>query len=524
MISYRNGLDRLRQRLEGRWSCFRYVSGCSGARYKAIELDEAEIKLFGLLNRVKSRSDIRIAGGWVRDKLLGKNCEDVDIALEDETGAVFSEALLAEYNRLEGSSAQAVTLAARPDQSKHLETTMFTLYGKSIDAVHLRKETYTENSRVPAAVLFGTPQEDSNRRDFTINALFYNLRSEQVEDFTGRGLHDLENGILRTPVDPLTTLADDPLRLLRGEPDPLRQSWVACKPGAPVEARATEANIVTTTNRGCMQMHETFSELRETKIRFACQLGFELEDDFKRAARDEQIHAALARKVSRERVGIEVKKIFTSKRVSMGLRLIEEFGIGGCVFSETSFQGMPGRVFAVEKILAEAEEVAADARLNSMVSAAFLKSSHHEVDRVIVEKLRWSRTLAKAALTILHRSGHLAPLVENGLPEDPNDLKYWFYKSKSDSWVPELALVRLETGAPHPLLKEMQAMVEQEQALTGVGMKPLLRGDVIARRLGGGRIVGIAIDQMIKWQLRNPRTQLKDAEEWLETFASQRRT
>mmetsp|Transcript_42280 Transcript_42280/g.165083 ORF Transcript_42280/g.165083 Transcript_42280/m.165083 type:complete len:158 (-) Transcript_42280:200-673(-) len=117
------------------------------------------------------------------------------------------------------------------------------------------------------------------------------------------------------------------------------------------------------------------------------------------------------------------------------------------------------------------------------------------------------------------------------------------------SWIPELALVRLATGAPHPLLKEMQEMVEQEDALTGVGMKPLLRGDVIARRLGdppalivcaisldqprpraqtfsflvgGGRIVGIAIDQMIKWQLRNPGTQAKDAEEWLETFASER--
>jgi len=216
MILSRNGLAPLRQRLEGKWSYLRYASGPSRTSYKAIELDEAELKLFGLLNRVKPGSDIRIAGGWVRDKLLGKTCEDIDIVLENETGAVFSEALLAEYNRLEGSSARAVTLSVRPDQSKHLETTMFTLYGKSIDAVHLRKETYTEDSRVPAEVHFGTPQEDSNRRDFTINALFYNLRSEQVEDHTGRGLHDLANGILRTPVDPLTTLADDPLRLLRG--------------------------------------------------------------------------------------------------------------------------------------------------------------------------------------------------------------------------------------------------------------------------------------------------------------------
>ena len=62
---------------------------------------------------------------------------------------------------------------------------------------------------------FGTPKEDAERRDLTINALFYNLHTERVEDFTGWGLRDVEDGIIRTPLDPLTTFKDDPLRVLR---------------------------------------------------------------------------------------------------------------------------------------------------------------------------------------------------------------------------------------------------------------------------------------------------------------------
>lgn len=57
--------------------------------------------------------------------------------------------------------------------------------------------------------------EDALRRDITINALFYNIHTHQVEDFTGKGLSDLENGIVRTPLQPVQTFLDDPLRILR---------------------------------------------------------------------------------------------------------------------------------------------------------------------------------------------------------------------------------------------------------------------------------------------------------------------
>jgi tRNA nucleotidyltransferase (CCA-adding enzyme) len=98
-------------------------------------------------------------------------------------------------------------IMANPEQSKHLETATLRLLGLPIDLVHLRSEKYTEESRIPT-IEVGTPEEDALRRDFTINSLFYNLNQQKVEDLTGRGLDDLKNGIIRTPLDPQITLMD----------------------------------------------------------------------------------------------------------------------------------------------------------------------------------------------------------------------------------------------------------------------------------------------------------------------------
>lgn len=80
--------------------------------------------------------------------------------------------------------------------------------------VNLRKEEYAADSRIPK-MEFGTPEEDAFRRDLTINALFYNINEDKVEDFTQKGIEDLKNGLISTPLEPFTTFKDDPLRILR---------------------------------------------------------------------------------------------------------------------------------------------------------------------------------------------------------------------------------------------------------------------------------------------------------------------
>lgn len=107
-----------------------------------------------------------------------------------------------------------MTIPANPEQSKHLETATMQLHGLSLDLVNLRSETYSSASRIPQ-IEFGTPLQDAERRDFTINALFYNLHTREIEDFTEHGLQDLRDGIIRTPLAPLVTFLDGVLKTIQ---------------------------------------------------------------------------------------------------------------------------------------------------------------------------------------------------------------------------------------------------------------------------------------------------------------------
>lgn len=96
---------------------------------------------------------------------------------------------------------------SNPEQSKHLETARMKIRGLWVDLVNLRSEEYAHNSRIPT-MTFGTPEQDALRRDFTINSLFYNINEGVVEDLTGRGIADMKQGIIRTPLPPRETFLD----------------------------------------------------------------------------------------------------------------------------------------------------------------------------------------------------------------------------------------------------------------------------------------------------------------------------
>ena len=134
-----------------------------------------------------SETVIRIVGGWVRDKVLGMESDDIDIALDDVSGADFAERVLA-YLKAQGVETSKLAVIERnPEQSKHLETATMKVEGVSVDFVGLRAEEYAAGSRIPE-VRLGTAEEDALRRDLTINALFYRVDTGAIEDLTGRGL------------------------------------------------------------------------------------------------------------------------------------------------------------------------------------------------------------------------------------------------------------------------------------------------------------------------------------------------
>ncbi|KAH9947968.1 hypothetical protein B0H21DRAFT_821480 [Amylocystis lapponica] len=258
-----------------------------------ITLTDAEDQLCTLLddctkNMKESQgleTSCRIAGGWVRDKLLGLQSNDIDIALTDMMGVAFAEHLVEYCSSVKQLAVKGITkIESNPDQSKHLETAKTTILGLDLDIVNLRSEEYAEDSRIPTQVTFGTPLQDALRRDITINALFYNVHSRSVEDHTGKGLDDLKNGIVRTPLAPKETFMDDPLRVIR-----------------------------------C--------------VRFASRFGFEMVPDLENAARDPDIQEALVSKISKERVGEEIDKMMKGRDPLRAVQLINSLSLFSSIFS-----------------------------------------------------------------------------------------------------------------------------------------------------------------------------------------------
>ena len=122
-------------------------------------LAEKERQIFDLLNRVTRHlkesildappPTLRVAGGWVRDKLLGKECYDLDIAVDNMTGYQLATHVN-DFLKSEGMSTKSIArIQLNPERSKHLETATTTIFGIPLDFVNLRSEKYNADSRIP---------------------------------------------------------------------------------------------------------------------------------------------------------------------------------------------------------------------------------------------------------------------------------------------------------------------------------------------------------------------------------------
>jgi len=172
--------------------------------------------------------EVRFVGGWVRDKFLQKPSKDIDLTVDTMGGDQFAEWLrkiaIQRYGRNQHVVTEAKTTEERPEQIKNLAVAFLRIFDQDIEILPLRgKEVYEEGSRNPVSTESVGPEDDAYRRDLTINSLFYNINSGQVEDFTGTGYDDLQTMTLRTPIrqghspidEATRILTEDPLRLLR---------------------------------------------------------------------------------------------------------------------------------------------------------------------------------------------------------------------------------------------------------------------------------------------------------------------
>lgn len=163
-------------------------------------------EVFEVIAKVAEETGIKawVVGGYVRDLLLGKENKDIDIAVVG-SGIAFGQQVA---DRMPGK--------VHFSYFKNFGTAQIKYKDYIVEFIGARKESYNRDSRKPV-VEDGSLEDDQNRRDFTINALYISLNKEDfgslIDPFGG--IKHLDQGIIKTPLDPEITFSDDPLRMLR---------------------------------------------------------------------------------------------------------------------------------------------------------------------------------------------------------------------------------------------------------------------------------------------------------------------
>lgn len=179
-----------------------------------IKTKEDYIKILKILKEIVKKwnlGSVYMVGGCVRDELLGLLPKDIDLVIDYPNGSdIFVDFLRDNfYNICSGFTKYpkygTSKFTLRYDDSSFID----------IECVIPRSESYDNCFRKPSSVKYTTIEEDALRRDFCCNALYKNILTGELLDPTKRGIEDLDKKILRTPLDPIQTFKDDPLRMLR---------------------------------------------------------------------------------------------------------------------------------------------------------------------------------------------------------------------------------------------------------------------------------------------------------------------
>ncbi|MFA8300254.1 MAG: CCA tRNA nucleotidyltransferase [Hyphomicrobiales bacterium] len=162
--------------------------------------------IFGIISRVSEEMGVKswVIGGYVRDLILERPSKDIDIVV------------LGSGIELAQKVAESIGRDTQAHYFKNFGTAQITYKNFEIEFVGARKESYRRDSRKPI-VEDGSLEDDQNRRDLTINALAISLNKDSFGELLDpfNGIEDIENKVIRTPLDPDITFSDDPLRMLR---------------------------------------------------------------------------------------------------------------------------------------------------------------------------------------------------------------------------------------------------------------------------------------------------------------------
>lgn len=217
----------------------------------------------------KYNTEAYVIGGFVRDIFLKRPSKDIDVVVVG-SGIEYAEAVGRKLN-------------TKVAVFKNFGTANIKYQDLEVEFVGARKESYRSDSRKPI-VEDGTLSDDQLRRDFTINALAINLNADNFGELLDpfNGMEDLENKLIRTPLDPEITFSDDPLRMMRA-------------------------------------------------IRFATQLNFNIDEAALNAIKTQRQRISI---VSKERITDEMNKIILSPKPSIGFKHLFDTGLLHIIFPQ----------------------------------------------------------------------------------------------------------------------------------------------------------------------------------------------
>lgn len=201
-----------------------------GLRYLLKEGLKEKLAVELISNLVKKspfKGKVFLAGGYVRDELLGLDPKDIDLVVEmPEGGIKFAEWATKELKIYKKGSNPVIypRFGTAKFNLRGVEYKGQNLSDIDIESVMTRKEKYTTGSRKPD-VEPGTLKQDVERRDFTVNSLLKDLSTGEILDLTGMGKADVKTGIVRTPLNPDTIFSEDPLRMLRAIRFTVKYGW-----------------------------------------------------------------------------------------------------------------------------------------------------------------------------------------------------------------------------------------------------------------------------------------------------------
>ena len=173
------------------------------------------------------KGKVYLAGGYVRDEILGLDPKDIDIVVEFPDGGIKFAEWVTKKLGVYRSGSNPVIYPKYGTAKFNMRGISFKGYDLSnidIECVMTRKETYSADSRKPK-VQQGTIQNDVDRRDLTVNSLLKDLTTGEILDLTGKGMSDIKNGLVRTPIHPDEIFKDDPLRMLRAIRFAVKYNW-----------------------------------------------------------------------------------------------------------------------------------------------------------------------------------------------------------------------------------------------------------------------------------------------------------